>query len=133
MLMEAGDRAVRAATLLEQLYEIAPGDRSFASDLATLTGVLQSHADRYLWAGYDFYRPAGSLPPYIGQVPENLTFPLIPQIETPEGDLFDQMLDDEGFERGLERELLSPVAQDVNDQEPVNSTSGRRTSPLRPR
>jgi hypothetical protein len=32
------------------------------------------------------------------------------------------MIEDEGFERGLDREILSPYAQDVNDQEPAELT-----------
>lgn len=116
------ERAVRAASLVESVYEIGPGDRTYKSDLETVLGTLRAHSDRFEWVGYDRFRAPGSLPPYIGQVPESLTFPQIPQIETPEGDLLDQMLDDEGFERGLEREILSPVAQDVNDQDSPEAT-----------
>jgi hypothetical protein len=51
-----------------------------------------------------------------------LHFPVVPLVETPEGDVQDQLIEDEGFERGLEREILSPYAQDVNDQEPAEHT-----------
>ncbi|MDR3708001.1 MAG: hypothetical protein P4L33_06855 [Capsulimonadaceae bacterium] len=119
---EAGDRGVRTTTLLQDVYEIAPGDRTFSTDVQTLFDALRAHPDRFDWVGYDRFRLAGSLPPYIGQVPESLRFPVIAQIETPEGDLLDQMLDGEGFERGLEREVLNSLAQDVNDQEPTDQT-----------
>ena len=38
------------------------------------------------------------------------------------------MLADEGFEEGLQEEILDPVAQDVNDQEPAepHPLAGRR-------
>lgn len=116
------ERAVRATTLVESVYEIGPGERTWKNDLETVLDTLRSHSDRFEWVGYDRFRAPGTLPPYIGQVPESLTFPQIPQIETPEGDLLDQMLDDEGFERGLEREILSQIAQDVNDQDPPEMT-----------
>lgn len=118
ILEDNGDRAVRAASLLQEVFEIGPGDRSFNTDVETLFETLRSHPDRFDWVGYDRFRIAGNLPPYIGQVPESLRFPVVAQIETGEGDLLDQLLDDEGFERGLEREVLNAIAQDINDQEP---------------
>jgi hypothetical protein len=122
ILQDAGERAVRSSIFLQEVFEIGAGDRTFANDIQTVTDALQARTDRFEWVGYDRFRVPGTLPPYIGQMPENLTFPIVPQIETPEGDLLDQLMEDEGFERGLEREVLSSVAQDVNDQEPSEST-----------
>jgi len=122
ILTDSSEKAIHAVDLLDQLYEITPGDPSFANDLATLTAALDAAKDKFEWVGYDSYRPLGSLPPFIGQVPESLVFPVIPLVETPEGDVLDQMLEDEGFEKGLEKEILSPYAQDVNDQEPSDVT-----------
>lgn len=122
IIEDNGDRAVRAVALLQEVFETGPGDRSYSADVQTLFETLRSNPDRYDWVGYDRFRIAGNLPPYIGQVPESLRFPIIPQIETAEGDLLDQLLDDEGFERGLERDVLSALAQDVNDQEPSDAT-----------
>jgi hypothetical protein len=122
ILADSTERAIHATELLEQLYETAPGDPSFDADLAILVETLNGAADQFEWVGYDWYRPLGSLPPYIGQVPETLQFPIVPLVETPEGDVLDQLIEDEGFERGLEREILSPYAQDVNDQEKSEET-----------
>jgi len=117
------DVPVSAELVLQDVYEIGRGDRTFSTDLATVTAALHAHPESFMWVGYDRFRVPGSLPPYIGQVPESLLFPAVPLIETPEGDLLDQMLDDEGFERGLEKEVLSPLAQDVGDQEAADITT----------
>jgi hypothetical protein len=122
ILSESTEKAVHVSDLLDQLYEITPGDPSYDADIESLTQVLNNSADKFEWLGYDWYRPIGTLPPFIGQVPETLQFPVVPIVETPEGDVQDQMLEDEGFERGLEREILSPYAQDVNDQEESEHT-----------
>jgi hypothetical protein len=111
------DKAIRISDLLDQIYEVTPGDPTYDVDSATLTAALVAVPDKFTWVGYDQFRLCGTLPPIIGQVPESLQFPVVPQVETPEGDVLDQILDEEGFERGLEKEILSPYAQDVNDQE----------------
>ncbi len=116
------DIGIRVSALVEAHYEVGPGDRTYRNDVETVLAALKAHPDQFEWVGYDRFRAPGTLPPIIGQVPESLTFPQIPQIETPEGDLLDQLLDDEGFERGLDREILSSVAQDVNDQEAPEDT-----------
>lgn len=122
ILGESSERAIHAVELLDQLYEISPGDPTFDVDILTLVEALNANSDKFEWVGYDSYRPVDSLPPFIGQVPESLEFPVVPLVETPEGDIQDQMIEDEGFERGLDREILSPYAQDVNDQEPAELT-----------
>ncbi len=122
IIADADEKAVRATFLLQEVFEIGAGDRTFANDIQTVIDSLRSRPERFTWVGYDRFRAPDSLPLYIGQVPESLLFPVVPQIETLDGDLMDQMLDDEGFERGLEREVLSSVAQDANDQEPSENT-----------
>ncbi len=117
ILNASSERALHTVDLLEQVYEISAGDPSFDADLNSLESALAGAKDKYQWVGFDLYRPTNTLPPFIGQVPETLVFPTVPLVETPEGDVQDQLIEDEGFERGLEREILSPYAQDVNDQE----------------
>jgi hypothetical protein len=122
ILNDSTEKAVHAVELLDQLYETSPGDPTFDVDIQTLAAALNLASDKFEWVGYDSYRPIDTLPPFIGQVPESLQFPVVPLVETPEGEVQDQMIEDEGFERGLEREILSPFAQDVNDQEPAEHT-----------
>ena len=113
---------IRVSDLLTHVFEIRPGSRTFADDSETLTSYLRGHAAQYLWVGNDRFRAPGSLPPYIGQVPESLTFPTLPRFETADGEILDQMLDDAGLEEGLQAEILDPLAQDVNDQEAPSAT-----------
>lgn len=112
----------RTGDLLTQIFEIRPGSPTFAADTETLTAYLRTQPDDFQWVGADRFRAPGTLPPYIGQLPESLTFPALPRFETADGEILDQMLSDAGLEAGLQEEILDPVAQDVNDQDPADVT-----------
>lgn len=116
------EEVVRVPDLLTQIFEVRPGSRTFDADAETLAKWLQTQPEQYVWVGTDRFRAPGTLPPYLGQLPESLTFPVLPRFETADGEILDQMLADEGFESGLTEEILSPLAQDVNDQEPAENT-----------
>ena len=113
---------VRVPDLLTQVFDIRPGSRTFADDTKTLTEYLRGKPSKFIWVGADRFRAPGTLPPYIGQIPESLTFPTLPRFETADGEILDQMLAEEGFEEGLQVQILDPVSQDVNDQEPPSRT-----------
>lgn len=106
-----------APQLLTDVLEVRAGSRTFAEDTQTLTAFLRARPDEFLWVGAERFRAPDTLPPYIGQLPESLTFPTLPRFETADGEILDQMLDDGAFEEGLADEILDPGAQDVNDQE----------------
>ncbi len=112
----------RAKDLLTQIFEIRPGGSTFVADAETLTAYLRTQPNDFQWVGTDRFRAPGTLPPYIGQLPESLTFPALPRFETADGEVLDQMLSDAGLEPGLQEEILDPVAQDVNDQDPAEVT-----------
>ena len=78
---------------------------------------MHAESDKFDWVGYDRFRRPGTLPPFIGQVPENLQFPALPQIPDENEDLLDLLLDEEGFERGIERDIGNPIAMDVMDSD----------------
>lgn len=111
-----------APQLLTDVLELRAGSRTFTEDTQTLTAFLRAKPEDFLWVGAERFRAPGTLPPYIGQLPESLRFPTLPRFETADGEILDQMLDDEAFEDGLADEILDPVAQDVNDQEPNSVT-----------
>ena len=71
------------------------------------------------WVGGDRYRPQGTLPGYVFTVPGLLDIPEYNFLDL-EGNPVDQLLED-GFEGGLDREMLNPLVQDVLDEEPVPS------------
>jgi len=119
---EGREDDARIPDLLTQVFQIRPGSRTFDADAETLTQYLRARPDQFLWVGTDRFRAPGTLPLFLGQLPESLTFPALPRFETADGEILDQMLADEGFEEGLVDEILDPVAQDVNDQEPAENT-----------
>lgn len=114
---------IRVPDLLTQVFEVRPGGPTFAADTETLTTWLRSRPDQYVWVGNDRFRAPGTLPPYLGQLPESLTFPALPRFETADGEVLDQRLTDEAFNEALRTEILDPIAQDVNDQEPAELTA----------
>ena len=112
------DDSVRASVLLEDLFEVTPDYRTYTEDLVAVTDLLKSD-ERVLWVGGDRYRPQGTLPGYVFTVPGLLDIPEYNFLDV-EGNPVDQLLED-GFEGGLDREMLNPLVQDVLDEEPVPS------------
>lgn len=116
------EEIVTAGEILANVLEVRPGSRTFTEDAQTLMGYLRARPDDFLWVGSERFRAPGSLPPYIGQLPESLTFPALPRFETADGEILDQMLSDEAFDEEVQADILGPLAQDVNDQEPNDVT-----------
>ncbi len=119
---EGREEIVTAGDILANVLEVRPGSRTYTEDTQTLTGYLRAHPNDFLWVGSERFRAPGSLPPYIGQLPESLTFPTLPRFETADGEILDQMLSDDAFDEELQADILDPLAQDVNDQEPNDVT-----------
>ena len=119
---EGREDTVPVGDLLTHVFEIRPGSRTFEADRETLGMYLRARSGQYQWVGTDRFRAPDTLPLYLGQVPESLTFPTLPRFETADGEILDQMLADEGLEDGLQEDIHDPVAQDVNDQDPAGVT-----------
>ena len=113
------DDTVFASRLLSDQFEITPDDRTYEEDLRTIIHAL-SHDERVMWAGGERFRPQGTVPGYVFSVPGLLDIPE-DEHRDEEGNLVDVLLEDDGFNGGLEREILNPLAQDVLDEEPVPS------------
>ncbi len=107
----------RAIDLLESIFEVSVDDSTYAADLETVLEALKSD-ERVIWVGADRFLPAGSVPDYVFTTPESLHIPVTHYTDT-EGNELDLLLEDDGFDGGLQRESHSPLAQDAGDEEPA--------------
>lgn len=119
-----------AHRLLEDIFEVLPDYVTYPSDLETVIATL-SQDDRVVYLGSDRFRPQGTLPAYIFSVPGLFQFPETNYTDV-EGNPLDLNLELEGFDGGLEREILNPLAQDILDEEdtsdaPINPPTNART------
>ena len=118
-----------AAQMLEDVFEVMPDFRTYEGDLNTVIAALAAD-DRVIWLGTDRFRPLDSLPAYIYTVPGLLEIPEHHFADL-EGNVIDQLLEDEGFDGGLDREIVSPLAQDVLDEEPIGNPDANPPSNAR--
>ena len=112
-----GSGAGRAGLLLEEIFEVTPGEPTWDKDLATVIDSLKRD-ERVVWVGADRFVPKGAIPEYVFTVPELLHFNTGHYTDA-EGNDVDLVLEDDGFDGGLQREIHSALAQDVLDEEPV--------------
>ncbi len=104
-----------AARLLEDVFEVSPGESTYEGDLETVLNVLRND-ERVVWVGADRFLPQGAIPEYVFTVPEILHIPATRYLDA-EGNEVDFLIEDDGFDGGLQRDVLSPMAQDVLDEE----------------
>lgn len=116
----SSDRTVLAGQLLADQFEITPDDRTHGEDLSTVIDALNAD-ERVVWVGGERFRAQGTIPGYVFSVPGLLDIPE-DIYRDEEGNPIDVLLEDDGFDGGLEREILNPLAQDVLDEEPVPLT-----------
>jgi len=58
-------------------------------------------------------------PEEVKVVPESIVIPETAPFETPEGELFDQEIEEDGFEGDLKTAIYNPLAEDVGDEDPA--------------
>lgn len=107
--------AVEASELLGLRYEVLPGDPSYRSDVETLTQALKE-SDLFLYVGAGRFREPNSLPLFVYDIPEFLTFPEL-QFVSMDGEIMDEVISDEGYAASLRQDVLLPLAQDAGDDE----------------
>ncbi len=108
---------VYADNLLEELFEVTPDFRTYSEDLRAVINTLCTD-DRVVWVGGTRFRAQGTLPGYVFTVPGLLEITEERYTDS-DGNVIDLLLEDDGFDGGLEREIMNPLAQDVLDEEPV--------------
>jgi hypothetical protein len=107
--------AVEASELLALQYEVVAGDASYRSDVDTLEARLKSD-ERFLYVGAGRFREPNSLPLFVYDIPEFLSFPDL-QFVSLDGEIMDEEIEDEGYVGTLRHDILQPLAQDVGDDE----------------
>ncbi len=111
-----------APRMLEDIFEVAPGEPTFEADRQSVLDCLRSDP-RVVWIGGDRFLPTGAIPDYVFTVPSNLSF-ADGQYFDLEGNEVDVLLEDDGLSGGLKSEIASPLAQDVGDEEPFTLPEG---------
>ncbi len=107
--------AVDATELLALRYEVVAGDPSYRSDVETLQARLLTDA-RFLYVGAGRFREANSLPLFVYDLPEYLSFPDL-QFVSLDGEIMDEEIEDEGFVGTLKADTQNPLVQDAGDDE----------------
>lgn len=113
----SSDHTVHATSLLEDIFDVTTDYRTFDEDLSAVIRVL-AEDDRVAWVGTDRFQPLGLIPGYVFSVPGLLEIPTFNFLDV-DGNPLDQLLETDGFDGGLERDITNPLAQDVLDEEPV--------------
>jgi hypothetical protein len=120
------DGTSRASRMLEDIFEVSEGEATYEADIQSVLEALKQD-ERIIWLGADRFMPDGLIPEYVFSVPEILRF-TEQSFTDEEGNVLDLMLEDDGFDGTLSREIFSPMAQDVLDEDPVPDE--RATPPM---
>lgn len=113
--IQSKEGSTPAIRLLEEVYEVTPGSKSFRDDLQGMIQTLRA-APGIVWVGGDRFRPASSIPDMVLEVPEPFEFP-VSEVEDEEGERIDVELTDDGLSSSLRKLLQHPLAMDVLDED----------------
>lgn len=116
------EKSSRASNMLEDIFEVSAGEPTYEADLTTVVECLRAD-ERVVWVGTDRFLPVGAIPDYVYSVPENLKFNENIYYDI-EGNVVDTLLEDDGLSGALKQDIMSPLAQDVLDEEPVAPIDG---------
>lgn len=116
----AGPETVTADDVLESVLEVSPGESAYDTAFDNLVAALNQN-EQVVAVGVGRWRPAGVIPDYVYEIPEELIIPPHTPYETPEGDIYDQELEDDGLDGTLKNEIMDPLIQDVGDEDPEQS------------
>ncbi len=115
--IKASEASLTAMQLLEEMYEITPGTKTFPDDMANVMAALQGDEDVW-WVGADRFRKPNSAPDFIYSVPEPFKF-VETEFTDEEGERIDVELTDDGLSTSLRKLLSHPLATDVVDEDPA--------------
>ncbi len=106
-----------AEELIEHVLEVSPGEPAYVGAYEQLKDALNTDV-RVAWIGGSRYGKPVEFPDEVQLMPPALVVPATPPYETPEGDVFDQELEVEGFDGDLKAAIYDPLAEDVTDEDP---------------
>ncbi|MGQ9783098.1 MAG: hypothetical protein ACUVRS_03880 [Armatimonadota bacterium] len=115
LILERG--IASAEEVLETVIEITPGESAFAGTLKNLHEALNNDG-RVMYLGDNRWSKLITFSEEVKTIPESLIVRPIEPFGTPEGEVYDLMLDEEGFEGDLKVAIYDPLAQDVTDEDP---------------
>ncbi len=115
-VLNAGD-VVDIVSLLDKKLDILPSSPTYTEDVANVLSALRNQ-EGIVWVGSTRVIADNVIPGYVHSVPEILNIPEYSFTDL-EGNEVDVLLEDEGLEGGLDRDVRNPMAQDVLDEEPV--------------
>lgn len=110
----ASDKSVTGTALLEEMYEITPGSRTFKDDLKNLLDSVKGEQG-IVWVGGDRLQRIGLIPEGIDQLPEPFQYEEYANVDE-EDEPVDVELTDEGLNTTLRKLINHPLATDVEDE-----------------
>lgn len=118
MILSKGSAS--AEEVLDSVLEVNPSDSAYPGAFESLKDALDAD-DRVMWLGGSRWGKVEVFPEEVTLVPASLAVPQVPPFETPEGDVYDQILEEEGFEGNLKSAVYDPLAEDFADEDPART------------
>ena len=107
-----------AEDMIEAILEIGSDESAFAATLALLNEALRGD-ERIMWVGGTRWSKLETFPDEVQEIPASLIISPTPVFETPEGDVYDQELEIDGFEGDLKSAIYDPLVEDISDEDPA--------------
>ncbi len=118
MILDRGSAS--AEELLDAVLEVSPEESVYAGALESMNQALQED-ERVMYIGDNRWSKVIVFPEEVKVIPDSLVVPEVPVFETPEGDVYDQELEEDGFEGDLKSAIYDPLAEDVTDEDPTRT------------
>lgn len=107
-----------AEDLIETVLEVSSDESAYAGALEQLKEALKDD-ERIMWVGGTRWAKVVTFPDEVQLIPASLEVPATMPFETPEGDVYDQELEIDGFEGDLKTAVYDPLVEDVTDEDPA--------------
>ncbi|MBR4749441.1 MAG: hypothetical protein IK083_07730 [Abditibacteriota bacterium] len=108
--------SVTAGEIIREFLDI-PLEHGLVPVLKLRLAELMKQTDTVMITG-ETYSKTISVPDWVREMPESLIYTEPQPVEDMEGDLYDCMLEPEGFDPALRTEIYNPLAEDVGDEDP---------------